>query len=150
MFDYRSKRLLFSRSWNCIGINACFCICKVLDLTIKLLLIYPLMFSPFKHRGIWVVINLNHAAHFLHFMAIFICPSAPWLYMYGLAKHCTHRVFVYASTAANYICTWTLFKPQNDYNALHAGYFWRTSFRYIVRFTPELKRGSKFKAILAR
>ena len=119
-------------------------------LTIKLLLIYPLMFSPFKHRGIWVVINLNHAAHFLHFMAIFIYPSAPWLYMYGLAKHCTHRVFVYASTAANYICTWTLFKPQNDYNALHAGYFWRTSFRYIVRFTPELKRGSKFKAILAR
>ena len=59
------------------------------------MLIYPLMFSPFKHRGLWVVINLNPAAHFLHFMAIFIYPSAPWLYMYGLAKHCTHRVFVY-------------------------------------------------------
>ena len=48
-------------------------------LTIMFLLIYPLMVLQFKHHGIWVCINLNHAAHFL---AIFIYPPGP-----GCSKH---------------------------------------------------------------
>ena len=48
------------------------------------LLIYPLMVLQFKHHGIWVCINLNHAAHY--FSGYFYLSScSPILYMYWLS-----------------------------------------------------------------
>ena len=48
------------------------------------LLIYPLMVLQFKHHGIWVCINLNHAAHY--FSGYFYLSSCSLiLYMYWLS-----------------------------------------------------------------
>ena len=55
-----------------------------------------------------------------------------------LTEHCTHRaVFVCANTAENWI-------------VVNTRHFCSTSCRYIVKFAPELKHASKFKAMLAR
>ena len=75
-------------------------------LTIMFLLIYPLMVLQFKHHGIWVCINLNHAAHY--FSGYFYLSScSPILYMYWLSTvHivclCKHSIKLHMYTVQAY------------------------------------------------